>query len=186
MTTHIPAEAGLPGGQCEMDCDSTTISTQFGESDARKAKGIEPADRPNLELMPDSGSGVGHPASPDRKAEANAKDVKLRNAWEKAMKDLGTIGKPHRNTAVLMVSWAEELDDLNTAEEVNDLEAVFKEDFHYTVVKEQLAADRPPAQQFAQFLINFVYKYDNESTLLIIYYAGHGTPGKPGELHFTG
>jgi len=103
MTTHIPAEAGLPGGQCEMDCDSTTISTQFGESDARKAKGIEPADRPNLELMPDSGSGVGHPASPDRKAEANAKDVKLRNAWEKAMKDLGTIGKPHRNTAVLMV-----------------------------------------------------------------------------------
>jgi hypothetical protein len=188
MTAYIPAQGGLPESQYGKNFGLDGISTRFEDYDASDANANEndPADRPNLPNILDSGSSAEHLPPSDKKSEVNAKDATLRNVFENTMRDLGTIGKPHRKTAVLMVSWAAELDDLNTAQEVNDLESVFKEDFHYTVVKEQLAGEKPPGQQFSKFLTDFLWNYDSESTLLIIYYAGHGTPGKKGELHFTG
>jgi predicted protein tyrosine phosphatase len=102
------------------------------------------------------------------------------------MKDFGHTGKPHRHTAVLMISWMEALDDLHTTDEVNELESVFTGYFHYTVVKRQLTGDKRPCFQVRKHLIEFVDAYDSESTLLIVYYAGHGIPGKPGELHLAG
>jgi hypothetical protein len=186
-TTHIPAQGGFLESQHGKNFGLAS-TTRFEDHDAHEANANEndPVDRPNLPNLQDSGSSAGHLPPSDKKAEVNAKDANLRNVFENTMRDLGAIGKPHRKAAVLMVSWAEELDDLNTAQEVNDLESVFKEDFHYTVVKELLAGDKPPTVQFSKFLSDFVLNYDSESTLLIIYYAGHGTPGKKGELHFTG
>jgi len=102
------------------------------------------------------------------------------------MKDFGLKGKPHRNTAVLMISWIEELDDLYTTTKVNELESVFTEIFHYTAVKRQLTNYKKPGFQQSKHILEFVKTYDSDSTLLIVYYAGHGIPGKLGELHLAG
>jgi hypothetical protein len=102
------------------------------------------------------------------------------------MKEFGLGGNSQRKTAVLMISWAKELDDLHTEEEVNGLEAVFSNLFNYTVIKRQISGERTPAIQLSKYLSDFVYAYDNESTLLIVYYAGHGVPKVPGGLHLAG
>ena len=71
------------------------------------------------------------------------------------------------------------MDDLHTGGEVDDLEAVFKDLFRYTVVKKQLVAGKhDPQLQVSKILIDFVMDFDDESTLLIVYYAGHGMRGK--------
>ena len=121
------------------------------------------------------------------KAKAATEETNLRNKWDTVMRDFGEDGKPHQKAAVLMISWAEELDDLHTAEEVDELEAVFIQLFNYTVIKAQLTGEKRPAVQVNQHLSNFVAEYDSDSTLLIVYYAGHGIPGdNPGELHLAG
>jgi hypothetical protein len=121
------------------------------------------------------------------KAKAATEETNLRNKWDTVMRDFGEDGKPHRKAAVLMISWAEGLDDLHTAKEVDELEAVFVQLFHYTVIKAQLIRGKPPAVQVNFHLARFVDDHDSDSTLLIVYYAGHGIPGdNPGELHLTG
>jgi hypothetical protein len=126
--------------------------------------------------------------SSDEKANAASEDANLKTVWDDTMKDFGVTGKPHRDTAVLMISWAEQFDDLQTKAEVNELGSVFTELFHYTVRKQQLSefGDKPPSLQISKFLLEFVCEFNSASTILIVYYAGHGIPGKPGELHLAG
>jgi hypothetical protein len=125
--------------------------------------------------------------SSDEKANAASEDANLKTVWDDTMKDFGVTGKPHRDTAVLMISWVEQFDDLHTGAEVNELESVFTELFHYTVRKQQLSelGDKP-SLQISKYLLEFVCEFDSDSTMLIVYYAGHGIPGKPGELHLAG
>jgi hypothetical protein len=112
---------------------------------------------------------------------------KLQDIWDESMKDVQSSGKLHRHVAVLMISWAPQLDDLHTREEVDALAEVFTDMFSYTVIKRQLDDGRlRPALQLSKFLADFVFSHDNDSTLLIVYYAGHGIPGNPGELTLAG
>jgi hypothetical protein len=113
-------------------------------------------------------------------------DAAVRRVWQEEMKDFGLRGKTHRNVAVLMISFVNELDDLNITAEVKELGGVFKDIFHYQVVNKQLSAKKRPGIQLAKHLADFVYEHEDESTLLIVYYAGHGIPGKPGELSLAG
>jgi hypothetical protein len=47
------------------------------------------------------------------------------------------------------------------------------------VVKKQLVdSKQSPQIQVQKILVDFVYEHDDENTLLIVYYAGHGVPGK--------
>lgn len=126
------------------------------------------------------------PPQCDGQIAEDFEDDNERRLWEYAMKEYRLGGKSQRETAVLMISWAKDLDDLHTEGEVNGLEAVFADLFNYTVVKRQISGDKRPAIQLTKYLADFVHKYDNESTLLIIYYAGHGVPKVPGGLHFAG
>lgn len=126
-----------------------------------------------------------HSSKPNRPATPNKHKVvpehtdDLQSVWDESMKGIGGVGLPHRKCAVLLISWEAKLDDLHTGDEVDALEAVFKDLFRYTVVKKQLAASRlSPHLQVQKILLDFVVDYDDESTLLIVYYAGHGVPGK--------
>jgi len=111
--------------------------------------------------------------------EAVVKETDLQTIWDESMKGVGGVGLPHRNCAVLLISWEEKLDDLHTGDEVEALGAVFRNLFRYTVVKKQLVAGKQePHIQVQKILVDFVYEYDDENTLLIVYYAGHGVPGK--------
>lgn len=119
------------------------------------------------------------PATPNKHEDAVPEDNELQAVWDEAMKGVGGVGLPHKKCAVLLISWEAKLDDLHTGDEVDALEDVFENLFGYTVVKRQLVASRlSPHLQVQKILLDFVVEYDDESTLLIVYYAGHGVPGK--------
>ena len=66
---------------------------------------------------------------------------------------------------------------------------MFHETYKYKVQKVRLDSTkiRHP-QLFADIIMsNFVCEEDSPSTLLLVYYAGHGVPGpRPGILELTG
>lgn len=117
-------------------------------------------------------------------------DARLRSVWEDHMKEVGGPWQPHRKASVILISWAPELDELKTSDEVERLEKVFTDKFNYKVVKVQIESvekdDKLPQHQVVKYLANFVCDHDGESSLLIIYYAGHGIRGPPGELTLAG
>jgi hypothetical protein len=124
--------------------------------------------------------------SSDGKANAS-EDANLRRIWDGTMKEFGVRGKLHQDTSVLMISFANEFDDLHTKAEVDELEAVFKDLYHYRVIRRELSeSNELPTLQLSRYLFELVEASCRGSTLLIVYYAGHGIPGKPGELHLAG
>ncbi|KAL8894256.1 MAG: hypothetical protein Q9192_004478 [Flavoplaca navasiana] len=108
--------------------------------------------------------------------------------------------------AVLLIAWDRSCDDLNTNEEViqsflplmasayqtlqvDDLARVFRETYHYKVQNVRLKANGVPIPQVQvnKSIADFVHEEDGPSTLLVVYYAGHGTPGqRQGNLELTG
>ncbi|KAH9219763.1 hypothetical protein DL95DRAFT_457032 [Leptodontidium sp. 2 PMI_412] len=126
------------------------------------------------------------PSALEGHAKAVSEDAKLQYIWRDTMKDYGFAGKPHRRVSVLMISWHGKLDDLETMGEVNALEDVWRNDFNYEVVKKELVEGKRPGIQLIKHLADFVFEYEGDSALLIVYYAGHGIPGPPGELHLAG
>jgi hypothetical protein len=87
------------------------------------------------------------------------------------------------------VSHPRNLAAILTLEQVSNLEEVFSKHYNFRVFKTQLDISLPTRPQV---LINyevasFVKQQDAEDTLLILYYAGHGTPGRtPGQLKLFG
>ena len=76
---------------------------------------------------------------------------------------------------------------METEDEVNRLEAVLKDDFHYETQIEYLD-NREGLQLWVNFRVaRFAQENDGPNNLLIVYYAGHGRPGSyPGSLILTG
>lgn len=62
---------------------------------------------------------------------------------------------------------------------MTELQDVFQNTFKYETVRKTLTQDpkRTAQAQVNKHLSEFVFDYDDTNTLLIIYYAGHGTPG---------
>lgn len=99
-------------------------------------------------------------------------NLNYQDIWEESMEDVGSTRTPHKKTAVLMVSWAKELDELDTGPEVKELAHTFRNRFHYAVRDVELNATKLPQHQFSAHLAEFIRDFDSESTLLIVYYAG--------------
>jgi hypothetical protein len=82
---------------------------------------------------------------------------------------------------------------LSSAQRVNlpqiaDLKEVFEKKYNFNVTRHVL---NPPDNKdvtlrIHMLLANFVYEHDADDALLIIYYAGHGNPGKDGGLMLRG
>jgi hypothetical protein len=62
--------------------------------------------------------------------------------------------------------------------QVSNLGSLFEDTFHYKVKKALLTKDplHAPYLQLAHHIINFLWEEDDSNSLLVIYYAGHGTP----------
>ncbi|KAI4270249.1 MAG: hypothetical protein L6R38_007192 [Xanthoria sp. 2 TBL-2021] len=91
--------------------------------------------------------------------------------------------------AVLLISWDGSCDDLKTEGEVVDLARMFRDTYKYQVQNVRLKSngDRLPQVLVNKTIADFVYENDGPSTLLLVYYAGHGTPGqRQGSLELTG
>ncbi|KAK5683305.1 hypothetical protein LTS10_004836 [Elasticomyces elasticus] len=95
----------------------------------------------------------------------------------------------HTKTAVLLLSWAPEVDDLGVQSEMSELGSVFDGVYGFTVHRKTLNLQTKPQHQALQILADFVHAEDAERGLLIIYYAGHGyssEASETGELNMIG
>jgi hypothetical protein len=135
--------------------------------------------------------------------EAASLDSKYKAIWDAEMGAARQKSFSYRKVAVLLLAWHPTFDDLNTKEEVNlnwtngckvlteqidRLQNLFVEAFHFDIVRKTLTHDGRPAQAQVNFhLSEFVYQHGDTHALLIVYYAGHGRPGESsGDLRLPG
>ena len=118
---------------------------------------------------------------------------KLGLMWNQIM-DQGrySTSASYTNVQVLMLSHdaAEGNDDLNVKQEMSDLERVFKDTYNFgvtrRVIKKNNKMHKRSQAQVNAIVANWAYKHDGTSTLLIVYFAGHGVPSDSGELELVG
>lgn len=181
---NVPTEEGSHCSSIPSPSDATTSSVNGYTHEVPAITGEPVAeDKVSYKLPHESATIV------DGQATAVHGDANLKAIWDEEMKDVEPAGKPHRTTAVLMISWVEEASDLNITTEVCELERVFTEVFHFEVIKRQISSgsrDMLPGVQVTKYLVELVERFDSDSTLLIVYYAGHGIPARSGGLHLAG
>lgn len=112
----------------------------------------------------------------------DSENARYHGMWDEQMKDKGGNGWLHEKTCVLLISWHESMDKLKVEDEVHRLDTTFTTLYNYNVTRRYIMPDKLAQVQLSKYVADFVYEFDNEKTLLIIYYAGHGLGGKPGQL----
>ncbi|KAF4636285.1 hypothetical protein G7Y89_g1792 [Cudoniella acicularis] len=107
-------------------------------------------------------------------------DSRLKAVFDERMGCVKRAAVSYRKAVVLLLSWHRDIDDLHTEDEVAKLRLVFEKRFGYETVTEVLTKHPyKTAQSQANLLLaKFVHDYDAHDTLLIVYYAGHGRPGR--------
>ncbi len=113
-----------------------------------------------------------------------AQDEKIKSEYQVLWSNTMDEGKyknssTYRSVNVLLLCWAESSDDLEVKEEVSRLRDTFEKRFNYKTQTSYL--DRNMRQkvqvQVNTIVANFIGLHDDPTTLLIVYYAGHGKPG---------
>ncbi|KAK7991005.1 homeobox domain-containing protein [Apiospora arundinis] len=140
--------------------------------------------------LPQKSESQGSPITKDYQDEDETHDSKLKSLWDSEMGDPKSQSMPYAKVSVLLLSWHKDIYDLNTGEEVADLETLFKEKFMFETTKRVLTRDsRNTAQSQVNYhLSEFVIRNDDVNTLLIVYYAGHGRQesSRPGSVRSGG
>lgn len=124
----------------------------------------------------------------EHKAEID--DSKYRIAWIDIM-EKGNYKNPstYKKVEVLLLCWEKNSDDLEIEPEVKMLKSVFENQFRYNCRIEYLDnRDKKRLQIRLNFKVaSFVNDNDAPNTLFIVYYAGHGRPGRSdGQLELHG
>ncbi|KAF2107950.1 hypothetical protein BDV96DRAFT_531390 [Lophiotrema nucula] len=91
--------------------------------------------------------------------------------WDKAIASQMPGG--YHKVAVLLLKWTDELDELKVRHEIEELETVFRDCFHFHTSVVELDALRKPQHQMNRYLSYFVEQHDGPNNLLIIHYSGH-------------
>ena len=95
----------------------------------------------------------------------------------------------YKQVKALLLCWEENSDDLTVGPEVERLKSVLEEQFHYEA---QIECIDNNMEQRLQVCVNasvaaFVRDNDGPDNLLIVYYSGHGKPGRThGDLELLG
>ena len=84
---------------------------------------------------------------------------------------LPQVPRRHARVHVLLLRWEE--DDLGTEKEIDDLEEVFRDLYHYETERYVIPSD-DSTLQLEDRLNDFRRAHDSEANLLILYYGGHG------------
>jgi hypothetical protein len=82
---------------------------------------------------------------------------------------------PYQSVHVLLLSWVE--DDLGILFEIKRLKHVFREWFNYQVETYQIPSIKPDTA-LKRCILEFLGIFDAKDALLIVYYAGHGSPSQ--------
>lgn len=130
-----------------------------------------------------------HPSTVNYESADEMNASRYQVLWSNIM-DKGNYTKPsgYHKVAVLLLCWDQDCVDLATQEEVDKLKAVFEDKFGYDATIAKLSPANGRLQvQVNQKVANFVSDHDGQNNLLIVYYAGHGKPGKNfGDLELFG
>ena len=116
--------------------------------------------------------------------------------WEKHMKDVD-LKRRYRKVSVLLIHWEKEGTDSFDAQkevcplfwkyyfvsddnnpQVDQLGRLFKRRYKFRVTERKLNTQKSAQLQIHMHLATWVCNEDDENTLLILYYAGHGTPDR--------
>ena len=192
----------IPEGRIEgsppLSPNSTAVETLEPSFDATHTS-LRPHGRPPFRATLREDSHIIHYG--DKREQENSK---FQIAWEQNSRNGKKSESSYERAAVLLISWDIKCDDLKTKDEVNSLsfslpctltvkqverlERVFRDSYHYRVRKVLLTSTgKLPQVQTQWHVSNFVMDEDGPQTLLIVYYAGHGTPGSvPGQLELSG
>ena len=133
--------------------------------------------KPAIILPPDT-------LTDDYETEDEKEDSDMRLLWSRIM-DEGEYktSATYTKVEVLLLCWKNT--DLTTQNEVDDLKAIFENQFNYHAEIKYLDEKTNQGLQVRvnALVATFVAKHDGPKTLLLVYYAGHGRPGvEHGEL----
>ena len=104
----------------------------------------------------------------------------IKRRWDQsALNGNFSRAPPYERVKVLLLSWREKCcDNLNTWEEIDRLEHVLQNMFHYDTQRKYLCRhERTSVQvQITYIVAGFVNVPEGPNTLFIVYYAGHAIP----------
>ena len=128
---------------------------------------------PTINLPPE-------PSTVNYEAQDEKDDSEYQVLWSKTM-DKGKYksSSTYTNVKVLLLCWADGSDDIAVKGEVSKLKSTFETRFNYDAQISYLdtTIDRKLQVQVNTIVAAFIGAHDAPTTLLIVYYAGHGKPG---------
>ncbi|KAF2995351.1 mediator of RNA polymerase II transcription subunit 13 [Curvularia kusanoi] len=108
-----------------------------------------------------------NPDSLERRAQ------QMRTWWDQGVMDHISPSRNYVTVAVLMLKWSDDLDEPEVREDVNRLEAVFRDRYHFRTLVVGLDASRKPHHQLVGHVSRLIQMYDSPSSLLIVFYSGN-------------
>ncbi|KAF2138994.1 uncharacterized protein K452DRAFT_310956 [Aplosporella prunicola CBS 121167] len=99
--------------------------------------------------------------------------VQMREQWEKSTRKYQDASSGYAQVAVLIVKWADHLDNLNCKDEVVRINGLFRDSFNFETKIVELDIKRKPDHQLHSAMSLFIEEFDGANNLLIIYYTGH-------------
>ncbi|KAF1922648.1 uncharacterized protein M421DRAFT_104941 [Didymella exigua CBS 183.55] len=135
-----------------------------GIDDASQSGEISPS--PDKLLEPST-------SSPTDDADKQRADH-MRIWWDEAIAKNMSLPEGYTDVSVLIIKWDDELDELKTWPEVEELDAVFRDRFRYTTEIVELNMKGKPQLQLKSRIGKFIEEHDGPNNLLIVYYTGHG------------
>ncbi|KAF1934750.1 hypothetical protein EJ02DRAFT_460934 [Clathrospora elynae] len=102
------------------------------------------------------------------------KAAEMQNWWTEAIAKNMDLPDGYSKVAVLLIKWADELDELKTGQEAQELAALFRDRFNYHTKTVKLNVRKKPQHQLDSHISEFIRDHDGPHNLLIVYYTGHG------------
>ncbi|MCJ1428267.1 hypothetical protein MMC29_006176 [Sticta canariensis] len=116
--------------------------------------------------------------------DVSSLNSRLQDQWDDLMRKADGRAL-HAQVCVLLISW-EEVDEEWGEDEAEALAHIFENLYQYRIYRKRLTTQLSAQIQLTKFLADLIFEEDSEGTLLIIYYAGNGTPDTDGRLLLAG
>ncbi|KAJ4315529.1 hypothetical protein N0V94_005902 [Neodidymelliopsis sp. IMI 364377] len=105
---------------------------------------------------------------------AISKETSMKMWWNDSIARNLVTPENYTQVAVLLIKWVDELDELQTRSELQEVEDLFRDRFRFRTEIVELNVASKPQLQLNQRISNFIVDNDGPNNLLIVYYIGHG------------
>ncbi|KAF3036499.1 hypothetical protein E8E11_001315 [Didymella keratinophila] len=112
----------------------------------------------------------------DEKEKAELKrDEERRSIFQKYSNDVLNVPSGYRKVEVLIIRWDESIDDFKGHNnEIERLKMIFQTGYGFKCRIAAIKDDRDPQMELDWQIMSHVRDHDDENSLLIVYYTGHG------------